>query len=313
MKIGTMITRHGEKREEANSYTIVLEDYSVLRMSCTQIAQEIKNGNLKLTNLDLENGQLVGTNGALAKYTFIRQDGTIEGKARPVILNRVEKNGELVGYTVFTTKGTIAELNVAMAVQMYKSFGIANGKIRHTEKGDIISSINGNYMLRKIEIKKAPLGNIKVSVLMVCEAFDKTIGAKDYAGVIISGSTLAGLKEVYDNIMDDAADVRAKAFELGGKTAREALAPQRIDATMMYVVISLDKLRELKKRKYVKVEAKLANSFVISRLEYRDKEEYEETKFKAEYKEDKLRILAKKEEVNEETKRFIEKVYSVFE
>ena len=130
MRTFTMITRQGKSKDSVSAYTLISSDYQTVTMSVTDLTKEIKSGKMKVTNLSVEGSSIVSTNGALDKYTFINTDtGMVEGTAHAVILNRAESKGKLIGYTVFTNTGNLAELSVAETVALAKNKLISNGKI----------------------------------------------------------------------------------------------------------------------------------------------------------------------------------------
>ena len=166
MKNFTMITRHGSSKDAVSAYTLISSDYQTVTMPVKELAAAINSKKIAVTNLGLSAKGLVSTNGALDKYTLINsQTNQVEGIARAVILDRVEQNGKLVGYTVFTQNGTLAEVNIADAAALASKGLISNGKIRHTQDGDIVSAIGGTYPLRTISFSEAPKGEITTDIL----------------------------------------------------------------------------------------------------------------------------------------------------
>ena len=155
MKYLTMVARCGEPKTVANllKYTLIGDDFSVHTMTGDKLSAALNDGKVVVTNMAVSAKGLVSTNGALDKYTLVHPTGGIIGTPRVVILNRVETNGKLTGYIVFHTNGVVAQISVADAAALAGKGLIANGKIRHTAEGDIVSAIGGNYPLLEHIVK----------------------------------------------------------------------------------------------------------------------------------------------------------------
>lgn len=266
MRTVTMITRHGVSKDNISGYTVITSDYQTRTMSISEIQAAISSGQLEFTNLALNKKGIVSTNGALDKYTFINTTtNQVEGTPRAVILNRAEQNGKLVGYTIFTQQGMIAELNVADAAALAKQGLISNGKIRHTENGDIVSAIGGNYPLRKIEIAKAPKGEVNI-ILMY---FATVVGVPtEYFGAIVSGTSATEMSKIVDALSKSNAKVIASLVKTAGQSVRQSLAIQRMGANSIYGVFDISMLEKL-----VKSGAKLNNKFgdiAVSAIKYEE-------------------------------------------
>ena len=238
----TMIVRHGTKAG-VTGYTLIKPDYTTERVDADALAKAIASGKCKVTNLDVKDGKLVGTNGALDKYTLVSdEDGKVIGTARAVVLNRAEKSvakdgkSKLLGYTVFTHTGSIAELSVADAVALCNKKLISNGKIRHTEEGDIVSAIGGNYPLREIKIAEAPKGNTTVDIMY----FGSTVNVETkYFGAIVSCTSAAEMSKLYDKLVESNSKVIAAVRKVGGNDVRDSLAIQRTGANSLYGVFEV--------------------------------------------------------------------------
>ena len=165
----TMITRHGETKSNVTAYTLINENYQTVVMPTTDLVRAISTGKITTTNLAVSAKGLVSTNGALDKYTFINsKTNMVEGTPRAVILDRVEQDGKLAGYTVFTQNGQIRKLSVPDAAALAAKGLIANGKIRHTAEGDSVSAIGGTYPLTVIALDKAPQGKVNIDIMFCC-------------------------------------------------------------------------------------------------------------------------------------------------
>ena len=118
----------------------------------------------KIANLDVQGGQLTGTNGSLGRYPTI-VNGRLMGNSPLIILNEV---GDL-GYDVVDWKGTKARYKKEDVVAYSEKNGIANGKVVEKDGRKFISSISGNYdrvelpLTKKAEttVKSENVANIK--------------------------------------------------------------------------------------------------------------------------------------------------------
>lgn len=264
MRTFTMITKQGKSKDNISAYTLISSDYQTVTMSVADLVKEIKSGKIKVNNLSVEGSNIVSTNGALDKYTFINTDtGMVEGVAHAVILNRAENKGKLIGYTVFTNTGSLAELSVAETVALAKNKLISNGKIRHTEDGDIVSAIGGNFVIRDCTVKEAPKGKITTQVLF----FGKVVGMpSEYFGAIISCTSAAEMSRLATILHQSNANVIAEAVKFGGQDVRNQLKIQRMGTNSLYGAFELPVLEKLIKAQ-AKVENKL-KSIAVSVIKY---------------------------------------------
>lgn len=194
--------RCGDAKAPAESlfYTLIGEDYSFVRMTGADIVKAIASKTIEVTNLGLENKGLVSTNGALKNYTLVDPMGNLATEPRAVILNRVENEKGLLGYTIFNLNGTLQEVTVVQAVELAKAGKVANGKIRHTQQGDIVASIGGLYPLRTIKMKDAGDETITIAVMFMGSALDGSGKALRYAGVILEGKNAASVSKYYNTL-----------------------------------------------------------------------------------------------------------------
>ena len=264
MKTLTMITRHGINKDNISAYTLITSDYQTVTMSAKQLADALKKKSVYVTNMELTDKGLNSTNGALDKYTLINaQTNEVIGTPKAVILDRVEREGKLIGYTVFTQTGTLAELSVADATALADKKLISNGKIKHTSEGDIVSSIGGNYPLREIAIDKAPKGEINVDVLYFGVVKNNKA---NYVGAIISCTSAAEMSKLIDVINKSNASVVASVAKVGGQSVRQSLAVKRMGANSIYGIVDIETFEKL-----VKAKASLNNNLgkiIVSALDY---------------------------------------------
>lgn len=272
----TMITRHGETKSNVTAYTLINENYQTVVMPTMDLVRAISTGKVTVTNLAVSTKGLVSTNGALDKYTFINaQTNMVEGTPRAVILDRVEQDGKLAGYTVFTQNGQIRKLNVADAAALAAKGLVANGKIRHTAEGDIVSAIGGTYPLTVISIEKAPQGEVSVDVMFYCANVNSKDGAKaksmiKYVGAVISGDSAVTMSRINDKLAENNAKVRANVAKLTGEKETASIALKRYGACNIYGVFTLEELNKvIEKANKVAVNN---NTLLLSIMDYSDGE-----------------------------------------
>jgi len=253
----TVVARHlGKDNKTVIGYTLIDQSYQTRMISVDDLKKEIAGKQSIFTNIGLsENKQdLIGTNGSLEKYTTIGSGNSVVGTSRAVILNRAEQNGKLVGYTVFSASGTIMELKVADAVALCNRKLISNGKIRHTDSGDIVSAIGGTYPLRQIEVKAAPKGVMTIDLMYFTKAYMgtgssiKEIAGAKYFGAIIGSTSATEMSKVVDILNKNNASLTSGIIKSVGPKIRDAidsLKSIRCGANSIYGVFSIDILTKL--------------------------------------------------------------------
>lgn len=259
MKKYTMVVRHGNADDKGKvlstlGYTLISPDYKTITLSAEKIKESLSKGEAEISNLGLnEKGELVGTNGAIDKYTFVDVN-TIRpvGKTKAVIINRIEQNDKLVGYTIFTADGVLAEEKLADVVKLAQANMIANGKIRHTATGDIVSSIKGDYEIRKYKISEAPKGKVSIDIGL----FKHISGLGDFFAGIVYSTSASELAEIGKKLSLANAKVQTAVAEKLGKSEAEAAKLQRYGANGIYGLFKLSDLDTL-----IKGGATLFNQF----------------------------------------------------
>lgn len=241
MKRLTMVMRCGDPKApaEALHYTLIDEGYNFVRMSGVEVVKAIMAKKAEFTNMGVKDNQLVSTNGSLKNYTLVDNMGNLASAPRAVVLNRVENEKGLIGYTIFNTAGVLQEINVATAATFAKQGVIANGKLRHTQQGDIVASISGNYPLRTIKMDEATDKTITVDVLFIGSAVKGNESAR-YAGIIINGANAASVTKVYSKLSKASDTVITKVRSLGGEKAAESLVMKRTGTAGFYGVYPID-------------------------------------------------------------------------
>lgn len=125
-----------------------------------EVITAIEKG-ITIQNIDVEQGQLVGTNGSIDRLPLVI-NGRLEGKSPLIILNQIGNSG----YTVSDFKGQIKRLRNRDVIEYAKEHGIANGKIVQKGGNYYISSIIGSYEVMR------ETGDTPVIDISIPEIFD---------------------------------------------------------------------------------------------------------------------------------------------
>lgn len=263
MKRFTMVMRCGDPKDpaEAMHYTLIGEDYSVENIAGAKLVKAIVSKQIEVTNLDVTDKGLVATNGAMKNYTLIDKNGALVNGPKAVILNRVENDKGLVGYTMYGTNGTLQEVGVSAAAGMATSGLIANGKIRHTSQGDIVASINGVYPLVTIALANAKEGEIKVDVLFIGSAISGRESTK-YAGLIVSSKSAASATKIHSTLVKANEKVISKVTEMGDTDAKKTLGIKVTGTAGFYGVYPISTAFELIEKAGNKVSLPMDNLII---------------------------------------------------
>lgn len=280
MKTLTMVTRYGFKGEHANktNYVLIADDYSIVRLTGEELVKAIKDKKYNITNMGIGPSGLISTNGAIDKYTLIGLDtNDIVGKASPVVINRVETQKGLVGYTIFNTKGVLQEVTVKEIVQIHSVTPFSNGKLRHTQDGDIISSITGNYPLRTVEMKNNTNKSINLDLILISSSIsDTSSSVYKYGGIIIECENAAHVSKMYSSLKDANEKLLESLLKAGSdEQTKKNLTIRRTATAGFYVVLPIDKVFELIKLANNKVNNTIGR-VMISTVDNSD-EEYTES------------------------------------
>lgn len=254
--IFTMVCRHLAVQENGNKkskqttvgYTLIDSRYQLHYESAESLANKIAKKEIEVANLAVENGAIVSTNGDINKYTSTNVvDGLVIGQSKAVILNRIEKNNKLEGYMVFMPNARVAKLNVAEAAKLASNGLVCNGKIRHTEQGDIVSAIGGNYPLMQIKLEEAPAGELKVE-LVFFSAPIKSGKTTKYGGALISSTSALTTNKLMDKLTADNQKVITEYKRVTNNADTDGLVVIRKNANSLYGVFSLETLKGLKEK-----------------------------------------------------------------
>lgn len=275
MNILTMVMRSGLSKDDIQSYICISNsDYSFVTLSGADIVEALKTKKYAFTNIGVTNGIISATNGSIDKYTFLNaSNNKIEGKINPVVLQRVEGNGKLIGYVIFNTDGVLQEITVAEAMELHSKTPFCNGKTRHTQQGDIIASIAGNYNLKEISISDHQVGKYTVELVFVGSAIGLNNAYSQYAGVILNFENAADLSRMYKKLREENRKIISSAVVIGATEKDcKSLAFKRVGASGIYGVYPIGIVIELIKR----AGGKLCTSFgdiTIGCLDYTSNEE----------------------------------------
>ena len=241
-QIYTMVAKSVNKDGKIVQFMLISNQYKFVSVDEAKLIQMIKSPDVDVVNLEIKDGKIHSINGDLNKYTTFNCEGKVEGKARGVILNRVEKNNELVGYVVYMHTGELKELSVKDTATLAENQLISNGKIRQTAKGNIVSAIGGNYPLREIKIEESPAGKIDIKFMYAAT----TIGSgKEYFGAIITGTSASQMAKVTRVLMKSNEEVASAVTKVLGKSSAESLKVRRFGANGVYGVFDIKEMHEL--------------------------------------------------------------------
>lgn len=115
----------------------IFQNDKYLDVPYNKVYQVIKSGKVTISGLDIENGKLHGSNGALDRYAKIVNNKLI-GTSPMVVTKQI---GGL-GYEVVVYDGQKKKLETANIVKLASRIGIANAKV---VGGERISSIRGTF------------------------------------------------------------------------------------------------------------------------------------------------------------------------
>ena len=239
----TMVARH-KSGIETVGFTLISSKYQTIQVSKAELLKKLASKQIVVTNLDISDKDIVSTNGAMDRYTVI-EDAIIYSVGGHVVLDRIERDNKLVAYTIFSNKGHLSVINVEDAVKLANEKLICNGKIRHTDNGDIVQSIKGEYPIREIDVQKAPKGKLDVAILY----FGSTLLAKErYVAAIISTDSAAEFSKIQEKVDKANKKIVAKITsidKMGSDVKKEVISNVRVNVTSVYAVVDLETLKSV--------------------------------------------------------------------
>ena len=264
----TMIARIGIKtnKKKALAYTVIDQNYQTAIITEKDIREGLASKKIVATNLGLnEAGDIIATNGAFDRYTFVESEsGNIDGTIKTVILNRVEKNGEIIGYTAYTSAGKVENITVAQAVELVNNKAVANGKLNN----GVVSAISGNFDIRTIDIKDAPAGIMKAEVLYFAAVPDAKV---KYVGAIISCSSAVTMNKLTDTLAKSNAKI-VEAVEAAAGKKVDSIKNTRVNLNSFYCIIDLSLFKKLISSG---MSINKQNAKIVSVIKYSDGETFE--------------------------------------
>lgn len=198
------------------------------------LKKAMSSGLVKIDNLEVHNGEIIGSNGDISRYTILNRDGTLlETRHAIVVINQLQN----VGYTIVGYKGQTSKIRTEELLAEAKRYGgIANGKIVTKDNITYVSSISGSYELVELRINN----DKRTAVTFISTKKDNTIvakGAEEDAKYTISESDVfkalnpkqrEALKDYYIWYTVEAYKGLAKNIKLNvSATKAEALAKIR--------------------------------------------------------------------------------------
>lgn len=115
-------------------------------VSYNQVMSVLKQGNYKISGLDIVNGEIHGDNGSLSRYAKM-YNGKLVGLSPMVITKQIDN----LGYEVVVFDGRKKTLKTEDVITLSEKLGLANAKVI---EGNRISSIRGNYDTIKLNTAK---------------------------------------------------------------------------------------------------------------------------------------------------------------
>ena len=214
-------------------------------------------------NLEVENGIIKSTNGALKRYTCI--DANTQkfiGNRRAVILSRIEVDDVLKGYVIFGTNNMVQKISIEKAVDMAKCDMIVNGKLRNTSKGLIVSSIGGEYPIWQIKEKAQAEESIhKVNIVMFRSALSTSGDTIKSVSVVVTYDNALEMRNDCVKLSESNAKLK-EALEKEGYGADDILTPKACGNSIACEIRFVD-FQSLKRAKNVEISSSFADKGVV--------------------------------------------------
>lgn len=250
MRYLTMVKRAGNPKANANdmTYTLIGDDMSVHVISGAKLAKDLLDKKINVVNMAVSSKGLVSTNGALNKYTTIDENNMVYGTPRAVILSRIEVNGELKFYVVFSPNGTVARVGAIEAGKMAEAGLIANGKPRNTEKGTVVAAIGGTYPLYDANIKEKPAKPTVDLVFIGSAVLGDASSRIEYAGAIIGSKSAVVSSKIHSKIEAEnkkLIDTIAKKFPGMESGKLDGFSIRQVNGASFYGVFPLSVVTQL--------------------------------------------------------------------
>ena len=266
----TMVSTLGtiqNKKKEYQGFMLVDSDYRSMVVSAEDVVKALTKDPGCISNMEIRDGKPVSSNGALDRYAFgDRITGQYIGVANYVVINRIEENGNLWGYTMYAPNGTIQRVDNNNAVALAKQKLISNGKIRTSAKGtEFVSSIRGDYNVIDVSTKKQKKPE-KVTLQLMFTTMNGNTGVQ-YTGMIVKCVDMERLSQIITGCREANAALIQAILPYGGKKAARELQIIPMAESTHYVVIDNKSLDAISKMDGVEV--KVTNRFTVSYMNYK--------------------------------------------
>ena len=254
----TMVMRCGTKETPVDEmlYNLISSEYQVVTMAGTQLKEMIASKRINVLNMDVTNGKLVSTNGALDNYPLYDPMNRKFLVRRAVILERIEIDSVLKGYMVYTADGILRKLTVKDTLALEGTCKIANGKIYHTSSGDIISSIAGSYPIAKLSTQKRvdaakdetqeEKSKLAIKLFFTSVAIGRSDKELKYAGVMVECNDAIELAKAYEGLTkNNESVIKAISIVSDGKAKEESLKMTVTGGNSFYGVYEIGTVMKL--------------------------------------------------------------------
>ena len=138
----------------------------------------VASNRVKIMNIGIENGELVGTNGSLDRYSkvLLPSNTVFDEKSNTIVI--LKKLWDF-GFRIANYDGKIVDVDEKKAIDISEVFGIANGKVVTRDDGTkFISAISGVYEYEDyIDLNKPDIDKNKI--IESAENKNKSIGDKN--------------------------------------------------------------------------------------------------------------------------------------
>jgi hypothetical protein len=219
--------------------------YEIKVFTGAEILDALKRKTADFSNMAIEKGVLDTCNGTMDRYTMMDDAIGMLTPAKAVIIDRVESNNVLTGFTIFNASGVLESVDVAQAIAIGRNIGFSNAKVVNNTT---ISSIRGAFPLKSIVVEKS--GQKKKSVPELDLFFISTVHKKGhnsvaYAGVMIHYSNADEMRQVYPKLTRSNTVMKKDIQTLAPGMDITNLAITRGPNAGIYATVKYETLKEL--------------------------------------------------------------------
>lgn len=270
----TMVCRFTDTNSGAYTYIFVDERYKIISLDGEKVKKGLADNTLLTTNLGLKDGKIVGTNGSLENYITIDQNNKFLTGEHIVILNRIEKNDVLIGYTAYMPNGMIKNISVDTAVRLAKAKDryVSNGKIRHTNDRDIVQSILGDFPIRKYTISEQASQKenqiVEMKIYFICHAENMRGDSQEYFAASLSSTDGARLSLIGDTLSSANKELMEKVNRLSDSVKLASLNIIPFKNGGFYGVYPIRYLRQLLRSQNFEVSGFRNDLAVVNAIKY---------------------------------------------